>query len=80
MLISNLSSELQRLVHIRQKEQGNDGTFMGKLTTMPRDGNFSWGKDCGDEEQWFWNHIDKGLPPEQHPMYQQLIAHSYELY
>lgn len=67
MLISKLSKELQELVHKRQIEQGNDGTFEGELIRGNDNKNFIWGNtfEGGD----FWDKVNDGFDMTSHPMY-----------
>ncbi len=67
MNIKDLAPELQALVHIRQKEQGNDGTFEGELKKDKHAKNFDWGPKKYEID--FWSDIDFGQDMTSHPMY-----------
>ena len=56
MQIKYLAPELQELVHLRQREQGNDGLFDGELELGPDDGNFQW--DQTPEDYHFWQMVN----------------------
>lgn len=58
MNISELSPELQELCHIRQKEQGNDGTFDEDIGCGKNEGNFNW--DETPEGDGFWSRVHDG--------------------
>lgn len=76
--IKNLPPELQELCHIRQKEQGNDGTFDGPLDRGKERDNFIWERT--KEGQKFWNDIWNGRLEEikLHPLYPQ--KQNYDIY
>lgn len=58
MKIKDLSPELQELVHKRQREQGNDGTFDGSLSKDKNEDNFNWLETI--EGNNFWSDVDEG--------------------
>lgn len=75
MIIKDLPPELQELVHKRQIEQGNDGTFIGNIGNGKTAGNFNW--DVSPEGQDFWDYIYHGEDVSNHPMYPKK---EYEIY
>lgn len=42
ILIKDLPPHIQELIHKRQREQGNDGTFDGNIGEFRENGNFNW--------------------------------------
>lgn len=67
MNIKDLAPELQELCHIRQKEQGNTGTFTGRLDDGPNSENFLW--EATPEGMDFWSNINEGKNMTDHPKY-----------
>lgn len=75
MQIQDLPPELQELVHLRQKEQGNNGFFKGALNNASTDNNFEWRRTPEGHE--FWSDINQGRIDKEHPFYPKT---NYELY
>lgn len=75
MNIRDLSPELQELVHKRQREQGNDGTFNGSLDVSKYDQNFNWSQTLEGVE--FWNSINDGYSMMDSKHYPKV---NYEIY
>lgn len=73
VLIKNLAPELQELAHQRQREQGNDGTFDGRLSASQNHGNFLWEKT---PERELWIDIDLGKDVTNHPKYPTPVVYS----
>jgi hypothetical protein len=78
MQITDLAPELQELVHQRQKEQGNDGSYEGSLYTSRSDGNFDW--EDTPEGYYFWNHVDDGKDMTNHECYPKTINNQFPIY
>lgn len=79
IIIKEMPEELQALVHQRQKEQGNDGTWEGTCQNDERNENFSWKES--PEGQDFWNdlfHTKKDMT--QHPLYPKPLVPIYEIF
>lgn len=51
MNIRDLPEGIQKIIHQRQKEQGNDGTFDGNLGALK--GNFNW-YDTPEYDSYWW--------------------------
>lgn len=67
MLIKDLPIELQKLVHQRQIEQGNDGLFDGDLSKDDEGDNFEWNRTL--EGYSFWENVYDGKDMRSHPAY-----------
>ena len=52
MEISALPLEIQVIIHQRQKEQGNDGTFVGELSRGKNNNNFNWKESPEGPDFW----------------------------
>lgn len=53
MNITDLPKYLQDLIHQRQREQGNSGTFDGHIGTFKEDDNFNW-YDTPEHDSLWW--------------------------
>ena len=78
MDISELAPELQELVHQRQREQDNDGTFNGYLGDNKSCGNFNW--DETPEGQEFWELINDGEDVTHFLCYPNKINNLFPIY
>lgn len=75
MLIKDLPIELQKLVHQRQIEQGNDGLFDGDLIVNRNCNNFEW--HSTPEKYSFWEDVYYGKDMRSHPAYPKLDYYFY---
>ncbi len=76
-LIKNFPPELQEFAHRRQKEQGNDGTFNGRVDMGKDGGNFIW---KNTPEGSFWMQVYSNGPEsvKDHPSYPKI--QTYDIY
>ena len=72
ILIKDFPLEIQQLVHQRQMEQGNDGTFDGDMSISRSDGNFDWNK-TPEEDFWTNLHSDGIEGILNHPSYPKFL-------
>lgn len=71
--------EFQELVHRRQREQGNSGTYEGSCQMDDTNSNFKW--DRTPEGYEFWSnlfHSDKDMT--SHPMYPKPLVPEYSIF
>ncbi len=78
MQIRELAPELQELVHRRQIEQGNDGTFDGSLSNNKDDGNFNWYQTPEGDD--FWQELYDGEDVTHYMCYPEKINNVFPIY
>lgn len=79
--IYELAPELQELVHIKQIEAGNDGTFTGQLYSGRADKNFKWENTV--EGYKFWEDINDRKDVRDHicyPKAKDTIINDYSIF
>jgi hypothetical protein len=78
MHISELAPELQELVHQRQIDQGNDGTYEGCVGDGKSCDNFNWDETPEGDE--FWQLIYDGEDVTHFSCYPNKINNLFPIY